>query len=85
MTPLDKTYVNMQAGLWFYIELSGRTAASIAEETGISRSALSLILSGRRKPSLPLFFRLCAVLKQNPAHLMFPFTDPRNNHPFTRN
>ena len=41
---------------------SGRTLNGIADEAGVSRGSMSLLMSGKRTMTLPVADRICRVL-----------------------
>jgi len=85
MTHIEHTYEDIRACLAFHCELSGLTQAAIAEDAGISKSALCLILNGKRRPSLTILFKICSAINQPPEYIIFPDLDKRHAKSYAQN
>jgi len=75
---IENTFEDIRACLAFACEMSGRTQAEIAVNSGICESTLSLILTGKRRPRLEQVIRLAVELEQPLEYIIFPDLDHRN-------
>ena len=53
------------------LKVLGMTQEALARKIGVTRSAITHYLAGRRVPSLNQFEKLAEVLKANPSWLQF--------------
>lgn len=49
--------------------LQGMHGQQLAEAVGVSKTSISYYLSGQRKPSAPVFLRICKALGAEPEEL----------------
>ena len=58
--------MNTTAKIRNYIRETGRTQAYLCRRTGLSNSAMSLILAGKRRLRLDEYHGICAALQVEP-------------------
>jgi transcriptional regulator with XRE-family HTH domain len=49
--------------------LRGMRGQQLAEAVGVSNASISSYLTGKRRPSAPVFLRICKVLEAEPDEL----------------
>lgn len=58
--------------------LRGMRANQLAQAVGVSEASISSYLTGQRRPSAPVFLRICKALEAEPDEL---YTSPTHDAP----
>lgn len=56
--------------------LRGMRGQQLAEAVGVSNASISSYLTGKRRPSAPVFLRICKVLEAEPDELCVSVSAP---------
>lgn len=56
--------------IWRYMKETGRTQAYLCKQTGLTASAMSLALRGKRRLRLDEYCKMCKALDVEPGHFL---------------